>query len=160
MERVNKILNHHLFKKHLAENEAAERERRFCRHDLGHLLDVARIAMLINLQEGFGIEAEYVYAAALLHDIGKHIQYEGGTPHERASAELAPVILEDCGYKDNETYVIVTAIKQHRNEETAKEASLSGLLYRADKASRSCFACKAEADCNWKESKKNRTLKY
>lgn len=160
MERVNKILNHHLFKKHLVENEAAERERRFCRHDLGHLLDVARIAMLMNLQEGLGVEAEFVYAAALLHDIGRHIQYEDGTPHEQASAELAPIILKDCGFNDNETYVIVNAVRQHRNAEIAKESFLNGLLYRADKASRPCFACKAEADCNWKESKKNRTLKY
>ena len=35
-----------------------------------------------------------------------------------------------------------------------------GLLYRADKDSRPCFSCEAEADCNWKGSKKNLKILY
>lgn len=53
MDRVNKILRHEVFQQHMRENEAAERDRVFCRHDMVHFLDVARIAMILNLQEGW-----------------------------------------------------------------------------------------------------------
>ena len=103
---------------------------------------------------------EWIYAAALLHDCGKHEQYENGIPHEQASARIAPEILKACGFNDEETGVIVTAISKHRDPEAAKEKNLNGILYRADKASRACFACDAEKDCNWKDGKKNLTIKY
>lgn len=160
MDRVDKILNHDLFIGHMELNEAAEADRRFCRHNIGHFLDVARIAMIFNLQEGLGIEKEIIYAAALLHDIGRHMQYKDGTPHEEASALIAPDILRACGFDEKETDVIISAIKTHRTKEIADEASLNGILYRADKASRACFACKAEPDCNWKQDKKNLQLKW
>ena len=143
MDRIDKILNHDLFLYHLGKNNAAEADRRFCRHSMVHFLDVARI-----------------YAAALLHDCGKHEQYENGTPHEQASARIAPEILKDCGFDDKETDVIVTAISRHRDPEAAKEKNLNGVLYRADKASRACFACDAEKDCNWKDGKKNLAIRY
>lgn len=160
MDRIDKILNHDLFLRHLRENEAAENNRVFCHHDMVHFLDVARIGEIINLEEGLGIDREWIYAAALLHDLGKHIQYEDGTPHEKASAEIAPEILQDCGFDDSETGVIVDAINCHRNTGVAQEMNLRGVLYRADKASRACFACKAEKDCNWKDGKKNLSIRY
>ena len=36
---------------------------------------------------------------------------------------------------------------------------LAGILYRADKNSRNCFACKAEHECNWSREKKNTRIK-
>lgn len=160
MDRINKILNHHLFIENLEKNMTAEADRRFCRHDMVHFLDVARIARIINLEEGFGIPEDLIYGAALLHDIGKHRQYEEGIPHEQASALIAPEVLRDCGFDEKETSVITDAILQHRNSEVIPERSLRGVLYRADKASRPCFACKAEGDCNWKEGRKNREIVY
>lgn len=160
MDRIDKILYHDLFLYHLSENEAAEAQRCFCRHNMVHFLDVARIGMILNLAEEMGLEQELVYAAALLHDLGKHVQYEDGTPHEVASGEIAPAILEDCGFDKQETAVIVSAILSHRDAEVEKERSLNGILYRADKASRACFACEAQAECNWKEDKKNLRIKY
>lgn len=68
MERVNRILRHEAFRRHMRENEAAEKERIFCRHDMAHFLDVARIAMILNLQQGLGISRDIIYGAALLHD--------------------------------------------------------------------------------------------
>ena len=155
MERVNKILNHDLFLQCLEKNKLAETERIFCHHDMVHFLDVARIAMIINLNEGLDIPKDIIYAAALLHDIGRYVQYEDGTPHEEASAKLAPGILKQCGYSDKETCVIVSAIETHRDATVVGNASLNDILYRADKASRPCFACKAEKACNWKGEKKN-----
>lgn len=158
MERIDKILNHDLFIENLKKNETAEADRRFCRHNMGHFLDVARLGWIICLEEGIDIPKEQMYAAALLHDIGKHEQYTAGVPHEEASARIAPEILLDCGFDDKETSVILSAIRSHRNKEVSEERSLSGVLYRADKASRACFDCKAEADCNWKADKKNFTI--
>lgn len=52
------------------------------RHGMVHFLDVARIGTIIALEEGLKIDREWIYAAALLHDCGKHEQYEIGIPHE------------------------------------------------------------------------------
>ncbi|MCR5755230.1 MAG: hypothetical protein K6G30_10535, partial [Acetatifactor sp.] len=65
MDRVNKILNHELFLQHLQKNMEAEKTRIFCHHDMTHFLDVARIGMLINLEEDIRIDKEWIYAAAL-----------------------------------------------------------------------------------------------
>lgn len=160
MERIDKILNHDLFLYHLRQNEAEEAQRTFCRHGMVHFLDVARIGTIINLEEGLGLDKEIIYAAALLHDLGKHMQYTQGVPHEQSGADIAPDILKACGFDDKETGVIVDAIRNHRNAESAGRRDLNGVLYRADKASRACFACKAEKECNWKDGKKNLTIRY
>lgn len=154
MERIQKILKHDLFIEHLNQNRMAEADRSFCKHDMGHFLDVARIGYLLNLEEQLGMDKEMIYAAALLHDLGKHLQYKEGIPHERSGAKIAPKILKDCGFSDKETDVIVSAILTHREEASRERADLNGILYRADKFSRACFACEAEKDCNWKGSKK------
>ncbi len=155
MERVNRILRHEAFREHLEKNEAAEEGRIFCRHNMGHFLDVARIAMILNLQEGLQLPQDIIYGAALLHDIGRHEQYAEGTPHEIASARIAPALLEDCGYTPEEISRIEEAIALHRSRETAQRADLAGILYRADKASRACYSCKASEQCSWKEGRKN-----
>ena len=160
MNRIDKILNHDLFICNLEANEEAEQDRVFCHHDMGHFLDVARIARIINVEERFGIEIEMIYAAALLHDLGKHLQYSKGIPHEQSGAEIAPLILGDCGFNKKETDAIVAAIASHRRMSVRDEKSLRGLLYRADKASRSCFSCKASGECNWKDGRKNTEILY
>lgn len=160
MERIEKIRKHQLFLDGLRRNAAAEADRRFCRHDMAHFLDVARIGAIINLEEELEIPREMIYAAALLHDIGKHRQYEEGIPHEQASAAVAPDILADCGFDEKETAVIKEAILQHRNGDVACQRNLRGLLYRADKASRPCFVCERSEQCDWKGSKKNREIRY
>ena len=160
MERIEKILNHDLFKYYVLENEKEEKNRLFCHHDMGHFLDVARIARILNLEEKAGLDAEIVYAAALLHDIGRHLQYREKISHEEASAMLAPRILQECGYKEEEQEEILFAIAAHRDREKASERTLAEILYRADKLSRPCFCCKQESNCNWKQEKKNRTLRY
>ncbi len=160
MERINRILQCDLFLEHMEKNNTAEAERRFCRHGIEHLLDVARIGWIMNLEEQYGIEKELIYTAALLHDIGKHMQYEEGIPHEVASGKIAQKILKKCGYDDEETRVIVSAILSHREAQIAGSRDLNGLLYRADKASRACFTCPVEDQCNWKADKKNLRIQY
>lgn len=158
MNRVNLVLNHDLFKNYMEQNELAEANRRFCHHNIAHVVDVARIAMLLNLEEEYGIDKEVVYATALLHDIGRHIQYRDDIPHETAGAKLAPEILRECGFSDLETDVIVEAIANHRNKEIKEDKNLNGLLYRADKMSRACYSCKVQQECKWSNEKKNLEL--
>lgn len=158
MERVNRMMKHPAYREAIHKNEQAEKGRRYCHHDMAHFLDVARIAMLLMVKEQLSVSEELVYAAALVHDMGRYRQYEDGTPHEQASADLAAGILRECGFDDKETHAIIDAVRNHRNVEIADEASFRGLLYRADKLSRACFACPVQEECNWSAEKKNMRL--
>ena len=160
MKRINDILENHSYQVYLQKNKVAEADRCFCHHDMGHFLDVARLAMILNQKQMLGIEEEWIYAAALLHDIGRWKQYEDGTRHEIASYQLAGDILDKSGFNEVEKEAVLSAILHHRNAEKANEPSFEGLLYRADKMSRSCFACDVQEQCNWKEDKKNLKLIY
>lgn len=158
MERINKIINHKTFRQCLLKLADCEKGRLFCRHDFTHLLDVARIAWIWNMEEEKGIDKELIYAAALLHDCGKYLQYMENIPHERASSQIAGEILPYCGFSEEETNIILDAIGSHRNPEMKYEDSLRGLLYRADKKSRCCFLCEEEKQCDWEKDKKNLLL--
>jgi HD superfamily phosphodiesterase len=124
-----------------------------------HLLDVARLAWIFNLEEHLDIEKERIYAAALLHDIGRHIQYLEGTPHQEAGVPIAVQILKDCGFTEEEQAEISEAIARHRDVSVRDTKTLAGLIYRGDKASRACFGCRAEKECDWSREKKNLLLK-
>lgn len=160
MKRAEKILEHHTYRGCLQEINRLEAERIFCGHDMTHLLDVARLAYIFNLEEQLGIDKERVYAAALLHDIGRHIQYLEGRPHQEAGLPIAAQILTDCGFDEAERSDILTAIGRHRDVKVRSEASLAGIIYRADKMSRSCFGCPVQAECNWDDEKKNLRIQY
>lgn len=158
MERIQAIIKHPLYKEYTEKIKEWEKDRPFCRHDYVHFLNVARLAMIIKLKEQIDISEELIYAAALLHDIGRHIQYETGNDHAIASGRLAPPILKAAGYSEKEADMIVEAIVNHRNEKVKEEKNLNGLLYRADKLSRECYFCEASGLCDWKEGKKNKKL--
>ena len=160
MNRINKILYSEKFKQYCKRNKTAEANRSFCRHDIDHFLSVARIAVIINLQENLQINEEYIYAAALLHDIGRYEQYETGIPHEISSTILAEPILEETGFQKEERNIILESIRNHRSSEVALSKTLSDVIYRADKMSRNCFVCEREKDCDWKADKKNMFLKW
>ena len=159
-DRINRILQNEQYRMHLLRIEEHEADRLFCRHNMGHFLDVARIAMILNAKEQYEIEDEMIYAVALLHDIGRWQQYETGEDHAHVSALLAPEILTACGFSEKEQEQIVSAIATHRDKNVTLQHDLNGLLYRADKLSRPCFACKQQKACNWKGEKKNLLLGY
>lgn len=158
MKRIDQIIYHPAFRAALAELEVLESLRSFCHHDLTHLLDVARLMRIISREEGIEISQELIYAAALLHDIGRAEQYRHGTPHAQASAVIAEPILADCGFDAQERAQILTAIADHSKGEDA--SPLARLLFRADKRSRPCFACKGADECNWTKDEKNLSLEY
>lgn len=155
MERIDLILSNPGFVESVRKCEEYEKDRVFCRHGFDHLTDVARIARILNSEEAKGVDNELLYAAALLHDCGRYIQYETGIRHEEAGAQPAGKILSECGFSEEEIRRIVNAIKLHRNREEAFKEPLSELIYRADKLSRDCYFCKAAGECNRAPEKRN-----
>lgn len=190
MKRVNRLLEHPVYKAALKSIEEAEEKRIFCRHDMEHFLSVARVAHIYNLQEGAGLDQELIYAAALLHDIGRAAEYEDGTPHQEAGAQLSKQLLSECGFDEEAQHLILPAIRFHRQnvaeaaekkggqadktrqtaaereqeqkagQSTEKSKYLREYLYRADKKSRLCFSCKAQKECNWGMEKRNLEIQY
>ncbi len=155
MNRVNRILHHPMWKGAIMQITEFERQRPFCGHGPEHLLQVARLAYIENLEQNWNISKELIYGAALLHDIGRGIQYTDGIPHEEAGYAMASRILDDCGFGGNEKDEILDAVRNHREGRIRNEGTLRGLIFRADKLSRNCFSCEAEKDCNWSREKKN-----
>ena len=158
MERYEKIIRNEVYITHIRRCEEFEKDRKFGHHDMSHFLDVARVGMLINLTEGYNIPKDMIYAAALLHDVGRDVQYSDGTPHDEASVAISEELLKETDYSKEEQAMILEAIGDHRKADIRYEKSLSGLLYRADKESRPCYFCIAEPECNWKSDKKNKEL--
>ena len=158
MERVNKIWRQPVWKQQMEHLAEYEKNRIFCRHGMDHLMDVARIAYIENLEKNCGISKEIIYGAALLHDIGRYLQYTEGIPHEKAGEDLAEEILKDSGFTGEEQIEILEAIARHRDKDIGEDSRLAGILYRADKKSRICGFCTAEPECNWSEEKKNRLI--
>lgn len=165
MERVNRIWHHRGYQECLGKIRVHEEAREFCRHTPEHFLDVARLTYILALEAGSLPEKpeereearELIYAAGLLHDIGRYLQYEEGIPHEKASAEIAEGILSDCGFAEEEREMVLHLIRSHRTRQQGKD--LAALFYRADKLSRNCFSCPAQEKCDWPETKKNLEIK-
>ncbi len=130
--------------------EELERDRIYCGHGLGHLLDVARIAYIYSLEENLGFTRDLIYATSLLHDIGRADEYESGIPHDEAGAVIAERVLRECGYDEKVIAEVCEAIACHRGQELGEGGSLGELIRRADKESRCCFRCGARDSCKWK----------
>lgn len=145
MQRVNLLLKDPDFRSYYERNRACETDRVYCGHGLTHALDVARIMYILSLEENAPIDKEVIYAAGLLHDIGRWMEYETGVSHAEAGRALAEHLLIKSGFTAHETGDILDAIGQHR--QSGSPAPLAGLLYRADKLSRNCPNCAAIATC-------------
>lgn len=154
MVRIQKIVSHPEFKKSMKLIRELEKDRIFCRHGMEHLLDVARIAYIENMETGAGYKKDVIYAAGLLHDVGKYLQYMQGVEHHIASEMIGRQILTDAGFDGKETEEICEAILAHRKRISAGEKEMKSILYRADKISRACYACEASDQCDWSEEKK------
>ena len=160
MDRINRILEHPLFKEHMEANAVKEKGRIFCRHNMNHSLDVARIAYILNIEEEHGVSKDLIYAAALLHDIGRHVQYETGEKHAFVSARMAPEILHECGFDEEECKEVVDAIYYHSDKSVIGKRGLKGLIAKADQMSRACHSCQAAEYCKWSEERKNHKIEW
>lgn len=158
MDKINEILNNKIFKENYRILESLERDREFCNHGIEHSLSLGRIAYIKVLEEGLSFSKEVIYGTALLHDLGRVLQYKEGISHEEGSIILANDILKDTSFTKEEKDLILIGIKGHRGE--GLEDSFSNLIRECDKLSRSCFNCKVSKDCYWNEEKKNNLIKY
>lgn len=159
MYRVDRIMNNSEYKALMEEIRLRERTRIFCCHGLDHCLDVARIAYIMNVEEAFGIDREIIYAAALLHDVGRADPDDTGIEHHILSVRYASEILGQCGFDEQEKAIICDAIGAH-NTDGVERDGLAYLLYRADKLSRNCVECAAADQCYWPDSERNKGIIY
>lgn len=159
MERIQKIIRHKQYQFYYQQMLELEADRMYCHHTIEHFLAVARIVYIRNLEMDLGFSKELIYAAALLHDIGKGTQYLEGVPHEIAAARITAPILKDCGFDAEAQHLILSAVKNHRKgPQTPSPHSLDTLLFEADKQSRNCFFCEASKECHWDESRKSKNI--
>lgn len=159
MNRIGAIIKDPSFTAAVDKIAEMEKERRFCRHTFQHFIDVARIAYILMLESGdirrFMVEfeltlpnaREILYAAALLHDIGRWKEYETGEDHSIISAELAGDILIRAGFNAREIGIIRAGIREHRHF-TENMSLLGEHLYRADDLARFCTGCDVKGECH------------
>lgn len=159
MRRIDAVIRNPLFRECLAKNEEAEKNREFCKHGLQHFVDVARITYILLLESGgfagfirdnnlngAAAAKEVVYAAGILHDIGRWRQYETGEDHSIVGARLAEEIMGQVGFEQNEIKIVTDAILEHRVQ-SDQMTRLGELLHRADNLSRACHECSAKEKC-------------
>lgn len=159
MKRIDRIFNNDKFRNYIHVIEEKETDRIYCRHGIDHLLDVARLAYIFALEDKADVSKELIYAAALLHDIGRADVDNEGIDHHKLSCRYAKDIIIEAGFDDRETDEIIEAISLHNSDKTEKNG-LALYIYRADKVSRDCYNCKAIDTCYWKPEEKNMNIEY
>jgi len=147
LERINKLISLPGYQRLLLQLEQQERVRIYCRHDLAHSLAVARVAYILYL-ERVGCRdkeqvKELIYAAALVHDLGRT---QAGEDHAAAGARLARRLLPEAGFTPEEVEQIALAVACHRSASLGT-ALLAGLIQEADDLSRPCFNCNVRDSC-------------
>lgn len=146
--RVNQIVKNPLFVELSLKNAQAEQKRKFCSHGFDHGLAVARIAYIFLMEEkNTSLSKEVIYAAAVLHDLGRWREYETGKDHAIVGAELVQPILEEAGFTSEEAEIIRIAIREHRCDPNAQLSVLGKALAYADDWARDCQSCKNKGEC-------------
>lgn len=157
--KIVAILNNSQYRTYMAYNQQRELVRTYCKHGWEHSLDVARVAYILvlearqqpSMQQLVLLTKELIYAAGLLHDIGRWQQYDAevdqvAIDHAQAGAALAEEILQQVNFDEAEILLIQEAIASHRQIGQTKSL-LGQILYLADKAVRPCINCAVRASC-------------
>ncbi|MDA8442581.1 MAG: HDIG domain-containing protein [Peptococcaceae bacterium] len=147
MERVRAIVSDLDYNNYLRMIAEAEVNRVYCKHDYHHALSVARLAYLQALEAAIDSTVALkpvIYAAGLLHDIGRWQEYLTGKDHALVGAHLAAPILEKHGFSGQEVGMIVTGISEHRSPQVSW---LGKMLATADDLCRECYRCESTDTC-------------
>ena len=158
MKNTNKIYQLEIVQEKIHRLEILERDRKFCKHNMEHFLSVARICYILCLENDIPMDKDVIYTTALLHDLGRVEQILTGMDHDKASVMLAKEVLPYTDFTSWEKDEIIDAIGEHRKTQDGKD--FVSYFYQADKLSRACYQCSAEADCYWSSAKKNLEIKY
>lgn len=174
LKRIELIKEDPYYRECLSLNGDREMDRPFCRHDFKHMLLVSQISYKIITQintlggfaraENIGEAAaalEVIYAAGLLHDMGRWRQYDTGDDHALAGSGMALPVLERAGFVLKEIEVITRAIREHRKAGYGS-SYLGRVLCLADDLSRPCGSCGARLECykyDYMETIRERNLK-
>ena len=153
MDRLDKIYQNPKFKEIMSKIEDIEKDRIYCKHDIAHSMDVARIAYITALEDGLSIKKDIIYAAALLHDLGRGVNYQN---HVGESVKIAEEILSQSDFTGEEIEKILRAVNLHSQNDGN---GLLGVIQKADKLSRLCFACKSIDTCKWSKEELNIKIK-
>ena len=153
MKRLNSILRDKEYEQHIRKNAVYEHSRVQCCHNFQHMLDVARIAYILMLENDIftmwlnnelrgdaDTGKEVIYTAALLHDIGRWEEYDTGESHALVGAHYTKALMLKHHFSAHETGLVVRAIKEHRAASTP-HTTLGIYLHRSDKLSRLCWCC-------------------
>lgn len=161
MDYVNRLMENERYLQTMGQIHEMEKKRAYCHHGFNHVLDVARIAYLMNLEMDFGYEKEFLYLCALLHDIGRAKEYETGISHEKAGEELARDILNEIGYPKERQEDILVKVTDHRHAPTPEDGiTKDNFFWFADKRARNCFACNVADTCNWPMEKRTNYIEW
>ncbi|MCR5019944.1 HD domain-containing protein [Ruminococcus sp.] len=154
LEFTNRILKNEYYQDQLHILCELEKDRIFCRHNIEHFLNVARIAMILCGRKRIKISADIIYSAALLHDIGRVQEYTEGIEHDVASQSTAAKILDSIECPRDIREKIISLIASHRNMKADPDTP-EAMFNKADKLSRNCFECNARSLCKWQKDKMN-----
>ncbi|MFZ5646096.1 MAG: HD domain-containing protein [Bacillota bacterium] len=173
LKRIELIKEDPFYLECLSLNGDRERDRLFCRHDYKHMLLVSQISCKIINEissldglarevNGGAMEAlEVIYAAGLLHDIGRWRQYDTGVDHALVGSGMAVPLLERAGFAKREIEIVTRAIREHRKAGPGS-SYLGRVICLADDLSRSCNSCGARFECykyDYMETIRERNLK-
>ncbi len=157
MKRLDRIIHHPVFQQELERLEFYEKDRIYCRHNLEHLLAVARTAQILNLERQANIPQDVLYAASLLHDIGRACQYATGQPDRQPGVMLAEKTPKDAAFTPAQPNELLDC-GQHHHGRPWGGTDLVSILSEADTRSRPCFSCLAAESCKWSMERRNLSL--
>lgn len=175
MRYTELLLKNELFLRLQQEIQCLEKDRIYCHHEIGHALDVCRMAWILYLETNFlkkesgqSVDnAELIcaikdrfYVTGLLHDIGRASQYRTGEHHSAAGVRLASQILKQIDFPEAWIDETLQIIGDHhgRNGCHWEKNQIGYYIEQADHLSRNCFCCEAAASCKWKEEDRNQTI--
>lgn len=122
----------HLGRWKLIEEYAKDQMIKLGLHGWPHVKRVERLCKLISRFEKERVDWDALKAAALLHDIAKHVEKENPVKnHEDVGAMMAQDILKTVGFDETKIKLVCQAIKVHtyREEQLSIEAKI---LHDAD----------------------------
>lgn len=153
MSYIARLMALESYRQALTALERREADRIYCKHDLDHFLDVARITLLLCQAHNIEADRDSVYLAALMHDLGRLDRDEAD--HNVAGSVLAAQWLDAIGFPKDRQEVVLTLIEEHGWPGKKAPANLSEAFSLADSYSRACYYCPAADSCFWPPERKN-----